>query len=306
MKLGIYGGNVRRGKGLDSLVDEIADMEQRGFNSYWIPQVGTFDALTAIALAGSKTSTIEMGTAVVPSYPRHPNALAQQAATVNAVTGGRLVLGVGPSHAPGIEALGLKDDRPARHMREYVSILKALGDEGSVDFDGEMYQMRAGFAVPEAQPFPVVISALAPLMLKAAGEVADGTVTWMVGRNTIANSTSPRIRKAAADAGRPEPRIVSAVPLCVHDDADQARARSVQIFQHYGALPNYRRQLDAEGIDQAGEIAVVGNEDQVAEQLQGFFDAGATEVIASVFPAGDDGRASFARTYDLLSKLAAA
>ena len=281
-------------------------MEEQGFASYWSPQVGTFDALTMLALAGQATSQIELGTAVVPSYPRHPSALAQQAATVNALCGGRLVLGVGPSHRPGIEALGLAYDRPARHMREYVTILKELGAEGRVDFEGEMYRVKTGFACPEASPLTVVVSALAPLMLKAAGEVADGTVTWMVGPRTIADSTAPRITKAAAAAGRAAPRVVVGLPVCVHDDKAQATARAVQIFQGYGMLPNYRRQLDAEGIDQAGEIAVVGNEDDVTAQLQAFFDAGATEVIASVYPAGDDSRGSFARTTELLKALAAA
>ncbi|MEC9252231.1 MAG: TIGR03564 family F420-dependent LLM class oxidoreductase [Pseudomonadota bacterium] len=306
MKLGIYGGNVRRGQPLSSLVDEIVQIEEQGFSSYWCPQVGTFDALTMIALAGPQTSTIELGTAVVPSYPRHPSALAQQAATVNALTNGRLILGVGPSHAPSIEALGLEYSRPARHMREYVSILKALGDEGRVEFDGEMYKMKTGFACPEASPFPVVMSALAPLMLKAAGEVADGTVTWMVGNKTIRDHTVPIITKAASDSGRATPRVIVGVPVCVHDDHEQAIARSVQIFQGYGHLPNYRRQLDAEGIDQAGEIAVVGSESEVEARLREFFDAGATEVIASVYPAGDDGRASFTRTNECLRSLLAA
>jgi len=306
MKLGIYGGNVRRGQPLSSLVDEIVQMEEQGFSSYWCPQVGTFDALTMIALAGPQTSTIELGTAVVPTYPRHPSALAQQAATVNALTDGRLILGVGPSHAPSIESLGLEYSRPARHMREYVSILKALGDEGRVEFDGEMYKMKTGFACPEASPFPVVMSALAPLMLKAAGEVADGTVTWMVGNKTIRDHTVPIINKAASDSGRTTPRVIVGVPVCVHDDHEQAIARSVQIFQGYGHLPNYRRQLDAEGIEQAGEIAVVGNESEVEARLREFFDAGATEVIASVYPAGDDGRASFTRTNECLRSLLAA
>ena len=303
MKIGLYGGNVRRGAPLTSLVDEIVRFEAAGFASYWTPQVPTFDALTVLALAGQQTSRIELGTAVVPSYPRHPNALAQQAATANALAGGRLVLGVGPSHAPGIEALGLSYDRPALHMREYVTILRALASEGQVDFEGEMYRMKTGFACPDASPFPIVISALAPLMLKAAGEVADGTVTWMVGRETIAGSTAPRIRAAAEAAGRPEPRVVVGLPVCVHDDHGQAIARAVGIFKGYGMLPNYRRQLDAEGLGEAGEIAVVGNEDEVTSQLQAFFDAGATEVIASVYPAGDDSRGSFARTHALLEGL---
>lgn len=307
MKIGIYGGNVRRGAALTSVVDDIVQMEEQGFNSYWVPQVGTYDALTLIALAGQQTSRIEMGTAVVPSYPRHPNVLAQQAATVNALTGGRLILGVGPSHKPGIEAgLGLKYDRPALHMREYVTILKSLADEGKVDFEGEMYRIKTGFACPDASSFPVLMSALGPLMLKAAGEVADGTVTWMVGQRTIAANTAPRIKQAAADAGRPEPRVVVALPVCVHDKPEEATARAVQIFQGYSQLPNYRRQLDAEGLEQAGEIAIVGSETEVEEQLRGYFDAGATEVIASVYPAGDDSRGSFQRTFELLQGLAAA
>jgi len=246
-----------------------------------------------LALAGQRTSTIELGTAVVPSYPRHPATLAQQAATTSALTGGRLVLGVGPSHKPGIEGgYGLKYDRPALHMREYVTIIKALATEGRVDFHGKMYQVRSGFMVPESKPFAVVMSALAPLMLKAAGEVADGTVTWMVGPKTIASNTSPKIRKAAADAGRPEPRIVVGVPVCVHDNRDEAIARAVQIFGGYSRLPNYRRQLDAEGISEAGEIAVVGSEQDVEAQLKAYMDAGGTEIIATVFPAGDSGSAA--------------
>ena len=303
MKIGIYGGNVRRNAPLTSLVDEVARFEDAGFHSYWMPQVGTFDALTMIGLAGQRTSSIEFGTAVIPTYPRHPNALAQQAATVNALTGGRLVLGIGPSHAPGIEALGLQYQSPARHMREYVTILRSLTEEGTVDFEGSMYRIRAGFSCPDATPFPIVISALAPLMLKTAGEVADGTVTWMVGKNTIANHTVPRIREAAAGAGRPAPRIIVGLPVCVHDDREQATARAQQIFARYGNLPNYRRQLDAEGLEQAGDIAVVGNEDRVTETLAAYFDAGATDVIASVYPSGDDSRASFARTHALLRRL---
>ena len=303
MKIGIYGGNVRRNAALTSLIDEIARFEDAGFGGYWMPQTGTFDALTMIGLAGQRTSTIELGTAVVPTYPRHPNALAQQAATVNALTGGRLVLGIGPSHAPGIEALGLRYRSPAQHIREYVTILKSLTTEGKVDFAGSMYRMRSGFACPDAQPFPIIVSALAPLMLKAAGEVADGTVTWMVGRKTLANDTAPRIKQAAAAADRPAPRIIVGLPVCVHDDREQATARAVQIFGGYGNLPNYRRQLDAEGLEQAGEIAVVGNEDQVTDTLAAYFDAGATDVIASVYPSGDDSRGSFARTHALLRRL---
>lgn len=305
MKIGIFGGNVRRGQGLLDVVDDVVQAEHAGFESYWFPQVGTYDALTLIALAGQRAEKIRFGTAVVPTYPRHPSALAQQAATVNALTGGRLTLGIGPSHQVGIEAgLGLTYERPALHTREYVTVLKALTSEGKVDFQGEIFRIRTGFAVPGAEPFPIVVSALAPLMLKAAGEVADGTVTWMVGCNTIANHTAPRIRRAAQAAGRPAPRVVVGLPVCVHDDREEATERAVRAFQGYGMLPNYRRQLDAEGLKDAGEIAVVGPESQVADQLAAYFEAGATEIIASVYTAGPDGRASAERTTALLAELA--
>jgi F420-dependent oxidoreductase-like protein len=306
MKIGVYGGNVRRGEALTSLVHEVSQMEERGFASYWFSQVDTYDALTVIALAGQQTATIELGVGVVPTYPRHPYALAQQAATANVLAGGRLTLGVGPSHRTGIEDnLGLRYTSPAWHTREYATILKKLASEGQVKFDGEHFAINAALSVPEAQPFDVVISALAPLMLKTAGEVADGTVTWMVGRNTIRSHTVPRITEAARNAGRDTPpRIIVGLPVCVHDDTQEAVERSLQMFKGYEQLPNYRRQLDAEGLNQAGKIAVVGNEQQVTEQLRGFLDAGATEVIASVFPAGNDRRGSFQRTYELLQGLA--
>jgi 5,10-methylenetetrahydromethanopterin reductase len=304
MKIGLFGGNIRRGQGLGDVVEDVVQAEKAGFASYWFPQVGTYDSLTLIALAGQRTERIAFGTAVVPSYPRHPSALAQQAATVNALTGGRLTLGVGPSHDMAIRALGLAYERPARHMREYVTVLKALTTEGRVDFQGEMYKVRTGFMIPGAEPFPIVISALAPLMLKAAGEVADGTVTWMVGHNTIANHTVPRIKRAAEAAGRPEPRVIVGLPVCVHDDPAEATAQAVKAFQGYSGLPNYRRQLDAEGLAEAGEIAVTGPENAVTDALAAYFDAGATEIIASVYTAGENRAGSAERTLGLLAELA--
>lgn len=306
MKIGIYGGNVRRGSGILQVVDDAVAAEAAGFASYWFPQVGTFDALTVIAVAGQQTRRIEFGTAVVPTFPRHPNALAQQAATANAFAGGRLVLGVGPSHKPSVERLGLRYERIARHVREYVTVLQALAGSGQVDFHGDIYNITTGFQVPGATPFPIVVSALAPLMLKAAGEVADGTVTWMVGPRTLEESVAPRINAAAKAAGRPAPRVVVALPVAVCDDVDQARNRAVQTFRGYGQLPNYRRQLDHEGLKEAGEIAIVGNEKVVETRIRALFAGGATEVVASVLPVGDDARASVARTTELLRGLAAA
>jgi 5,10-methylenetetrahydromethanopterin reductase len=302
MRLGMFIGASGAPWDVFGQVEEVVRAEQDGYDSFWFSQIGGLDALTVIAMAGPKTSTIEIGTAVVPTYTRHPNVMAQQALTANAATGGRLVLGIGPSHRPVIERLGLSYDHTARHMREYVTIVRALVTQGKVDFEGRMYRLAARLQVPGARPFPVLISALAPAMLKIAGEVADGTVTWMAGRKAVEKQVSPMVRAAAREAGRPEPRVVVALPVAVCDDEADGRKRAAQTFQVYGNLVNYRRILDVEG-GGPGDVAVCGTEASVERQIRGFADAGATDFVCSVFPASDDTQASLDRTRSYLNSL---
>ena len=125
----------------------------------------------------------------------------------------------------------------------------------------------------------------------------------MVSQKTIRNHTVPEITKAAEDADRDAPRIAVGLPVCVHDDKEQAIARANEVYSIYGQLPTYRRQLDAQGVEHPGDIAVVGNEGEVEAQLETFFDAGATEIVASIYPAGDDSRGSFARSTECLRSL---
>ena len=240
---------------------------------------------------------------MVPTYTRHPNVLAQQAATVNQASGGRLILGIGPSHRPVIEGLGLAYDRPALHVREYVEILRALSTEGQVQYEGEYYRLSAGIGLAEAQPYPILISALAPLMLRAAGEVADGTVTWMAGVTALRQHVVPKITEAAANAGRPAPRIVAGVPLAVVDDASRARTAADETFEIYGRLENYRRVLDRGEASGPSAVAVVGTETEVADQLATYAAAGVTDLSAVAFPVGDNPAASVERTTELLQGL---
>jgi alkanesulfonate monooxygenase SsuD/methylene tetrahydromethanopterin reductase-like flavin-dependent oxidoreductase (luciferase family) len=179
MRIGLFAGAVPSGDTLAQQVDELIEAERRGFEGVFLAQVAGADVLTMLALAGPETERIELGTGVVPTYTRHPNVLAQQAITVNAATAGRLALGIGPSHRPGVERLGLEYDRPALHIREYVQLVRALSTEGRVAFEGDYYHLTTAINLAGAQPFPILISALAPLMLRVAGEVADGTITWM-------------------------------------------------------------------------------------------------------------------------------
>ncbi len=304
MKIGILGKNARQGASLASLVDEVVGYEAQGFTSYWMQQASTFDALTMMGLIGHSTSKIELGIATIPTYPRHPGAMLHQASTVNVLAGGRLVLGIGPTAEPEYETLGSNYDESVRHIRDYLGIVAQSGkpdDAGLEDDDKANADSESDF--PEPQPHKVVVSALTPEMRRAAGHVADGVVTWMVSQKAIRNHTAPEVTKAAEDADRDAPRIAVGLPVCVHDDKEQAVARANEVYDIYGELPTYRRQLDAQGVSDPGDIAVVGNESEVKAQMETFFDAGATEIVASIYPAGDDSRGSFARSIDCLRNL---
>lgn len=287
-------------------VDEAVRAEAEGFDSVWFPQLPTFgyDALTVIALAGSQTNRIELGTAVIPTFPTHPLTMAKQALTAQVACGGRLTLGLGLSHKPMIEdVMGLSYERPALHMREYLTVTKSLIDDGWVDFQGQDFQVRAELSVNESSPVPIVIAALAPRMLRMAGEIVDGTATWMAGVKTVGEHIVPRIQSAALSAGRPQPRVVVGLPVAVTDDPQSAREAAARVFERYGQLTNYRRLLDIEGVEGPSEVTVVGNEAQVEQQLRAFASAGATEFIASVLPVGENEQESIARTRSLLGSL---
>jgi F420-dependent oxidoreductase-like protein len=223
---------------------------------------------------------------------------------VQAATGNRFTLGVGPSHQVVIETLwGMSYDRPARHVKEYLNVLLPLVRDGRVGYKGELYAVNGALAVKDAAPLPVIISALAPAMLKLAGAVADGTVTWMTGPKTIESHVAPSVMAAAKDAGRPAPRIVVGLPIAVTDDVMAARATAASAFAMYGGLPNYKRMLDKEGAAGPADVAVVGDEAAVERQIRDIASAGATDFLAAIFPGGGDAAASMARTRALLKSL---
>lgn len=294
-------GPMLGGGSVESQVQQIVAAEDDGFDNVWLGQVFGVDAMTVIAVAGSRTSRIEIGTSVVPTYPRHPFIMAQQALTVQAAAGGRFALGVGLSHKPVIEGMwGLSYDKPAQHMKEYLSVLLPLVRDGRVDVRGDLYRTTGALRIDDAKPLPVLIAALAPRMLRIAGEMTDGTITWMTGVKTIETHVVPAVTTAASEAGRPEPRVVVALPICVTDDAAMAREAAAKIFQMYGQLPNYRRMLDREGAGGPADVAIVGTESQVEEQIRSVAAAGATDFIAPIFPSGADAAQSLSRTRALL------
>lgn len=301
MRIGIFGGDPASQQDLDRLTHAMERAEQQGFPSFWLPQIFGFDTLTALAAVAPRVPRIAIGTAVVPTYPRHPIMLASQALTVQAASGGRLTLGIGLSHQIVIESMfGLSFERPGRHMREYLAALLPMLHTGAVDVTGETVSAHAAIRIDHAPPPDVVVAALGPRMLRLAGTVADGTITWMTGPATLAEHTVPSISKAASDAGRPAPRVVVGLPVCVTDDPAGARERGATLFQVYGSLPSYRAMLDREGAAGPADIAIVGDEDQVRAGIERVRDAGATDFVASEFGADATERA---RTRDLLRSM---
>lgn len=301
MKISIFFGGTQDVQGQ---VNAVLEAEEEGFDGIWFGQIFGPDALTVLALAGEKTKRIELGTSVVPTYPRHPVVMAQQALTTQAASGGRFTLGLGLSHHTVVESMwGLSYERPAVHMREYLSVVLPLLEEGRVSFRGEFFRVNASLQVPVPKPPPVLIAALAPAMLKLAGERTGGTITWMVGRRTLETHIVPRITKAAEAAGRPPPRVVVGLPIAVVDDVQAAREKAARSFQVYGTLPNYQRVLEKEGASGPADVAIVGDEGQVEQQLRDLASAGATDFLAGMFPVGDDAAASLARTRSLLKSL---
>ena len=305
MRIGLFVGALELMRNVAERLDRISDAEADGFDSYWLPQHFGADMLTIIAMAGMQTHRIELGTAVVPTYPRHPVSLAQQALTAQVATGGRLTLGIGVSHRSTIEDwLGLSYTHPARHIEEYLSVLRPLLYESGVDFHGREFQVAGELQIPDADMVvcPVVMAALGPRMLEIAGRLADGTVTWMTGPTTLREHVVPRIREAAAAAGNPPPRVCVGMPIAVTDNTERARARADRLFQHYAILPSYRAMLEREGAESPGDIAIVGDEAAVEDQLRQLAETGATDLLATIFPV-DGSQTSQTRTRAFLQNL---
>jgi 5,10-methylenetetrahydromethanopterin reductase len=306
MQIGIFIGDA---SGLRTSVDELLanarDAEARGFATGWVPHIPwSLDAMTALALAATVTDRIELGTAVVPTFPRHPMSLAQDALTVQAVSGGRLALGIGPSHPVVIESMyGLSYEKPAAHTAEYVEVLQKCFTSNLVDHDGERYSVHAMLEVPGGTPPQLLVAALAPRMLELTGRLADGTITYWADEKAVGDHVVPRITKAAADAGKPAPRVVAGLPVAVVDDVDTARERGAKLFSTYEAIPTYQRILGRGDSGSPVDVAVIGTEKQVAARLQAFIDAGATEICATVLGLGGDREKSHTATLDLLASL---
>jgi 5,10-methylenetetrahydromethanopterin reductase len=294
MRLGVMIGAERgdMAKKVAKLVKDIEWAESAGMDTAWMPQVpNDFDCLTMVALMAAHTTTIELGTAVVPLQAQHPVALARQALSVHAVAAGRLALGVGPSHHWIIQdMLGLPYEKPAGYTRDYLEVLNAaLTGPGPVDVENDSFTVHNPTVLGAESPLPVLVSALGPVMLKIAGERADGTVLWMADEKAIGDHIAPRINKAAAEAGRPAPRIVAGIPvcLCANSEIDAAKDRANRILSEAETSPNYQKLLDRGDARSVGDLCAAGDSDQILRQFQRFADAGVTDLSVRLLPIGD-------------------
>jgi 5,10-methylenetetrahydromethanopterin reductase len=296
------GGLINTDQSIDGVIAEVQRFADLGLASAWGSQIFAHDILTLLALVGSRVPDIELGTAVVPVHPRHPAMLAQQAATVQEAVGGRLALGIGLSHQVVVESMwGYSYDKPAAYMREYLSVLVPMLKGEAVNFHGQKLTAISGGPLSRfTQPTPVYVAALGPVMLKMAGELAEGTVTWMAGTQTIATHIAPKIKEAASAVGRPAPRIVVGLPVCVTSDRAKAKERIDGELAIYPNLPSYRAMLDLEGANSASDVAFVGTAEEVTASIDRLADAGATDFTAAVVGDQQELEASWA----LLSTLA--
>lgn len=315
MRVGVMIGPERgdSSKKVGRMIDDVLWAEEAGLDAAWIPQVPTdFDALIAVSLMGARTRRIELGTAVVPLQLQHPVALARQALSAQAAAGGRLTLGLGPSHHWIIkDMLGLPYEKPAAYTRDYLDVLDvALRGPGDVDVENDTFTVHNPLGIGPIARMPVMLAALGPVMLKIAGERADGTVLWMADERAVSDHVAPRITKAAQEAGRPAPRIVAGVPVCLckPSEVDAARERANRILGEAEISPNYQRLLDYGDAKDVGDLCAAGDEEAIAARFRRFRDAGVTDLSVRLLPIGE-GReqlvASKRRTREVLAGIAA-
>jgi F420-dependent oxidoreductase-like protein len=265
---------------VEATIERASRLAERGFTNFWSSQIFGPDTLTVLALVGHELRELNLGTAVVPIQTRHATMLAAQARTVQDAIGARLSLGVGLSHQMVVEDMwGLSFERPASYMREYLEVLAPMLRGEAVNFQGERVKVvTIGPLGPKDVDTPsLLVAALGSRMLQIAGTVADGTLLWMTGRQTIASHVTPTIREAASAANRGEPRIVCSLPIAVTNDPEGARERINNDYALYATLPSYAAMLEKEGESEPAGVSLIGSKEHVLDQLHELANAGVTE-----------------------------
>jgi F420-dependent oxidoreductase-like protein len=269
-------------------VDDAVAQAKRAFaagvRQVWLGQLFDVDSLALSALIGAAVPGLGVGTNAIPINPRHPLLVASLAQTAQAAAHGKFSLGLAlGGHEYERQAFGVSQTNIVQRLREHLTVLRAVLDEGSVDFHGSEISAapEQSVRVPGGTPIPVYVAAMGPKALEVAGELSDGTLPFLAGPRTIAEFLEPTIAKAAADAGRPKPRIITSVPVLVSDDADAARAEAAERLAFYETIPSYQRVIAREEVASAADLAAVGTPEAVARKLSSYRDAGATDLVLS-------------------------
>ncbi|MFJ9038404.1 TIGR03564 family F420-dependent LLM class oxidoreductase [Streptomyces sp. NPDC102406] len=291
---------------IDDAVRQAREARASGLTSLWFGQTLGHDSPMLAALVGSAVPDIHVGTSAIPVFGRHPLFVASQARTAQAATGGRYHLGLALGTRLITEgALGLPFERPVARLREFLTATRQLLLSGEADFEGELVTARTPLParVPGAEPpVPLLVAAMGPQALRVSGRLADGILPYLAGPRALEEHIVPEVTRAAAEAGRPAPRIVAFVPGVVTRDAEALRPILHEQLSFYAQIPSYARVVELSGHRHPAELAVVGDEKDLADAVRRYRDAGATEVV--VGSTGADGDASRLRTWEVLGELA--
>src|SRR5229473_6558862 len=282
------------GDKVNDVLAAIERAEQLGIQAAWMTTGGArLDSITTFAAAALRTQHIFLGTSIVPTFPRHPLVVAQQTQVVAQLAPGRFRLGLGPSHRPTMQAMGIHLTSPLGHLREYLRICKALLQQGRVDFDGTYY--KAHDAIAQPLDVPVMASALQRDSFALCGEEADGAISWVCPGPYLRDVALPAMRVGAERVGRPVPPLIAHAPVCVHDQAAEVYAAVREQIMN-PRLPFYQHMFIAAGFPEAKNGAwsdgmidatvLWGNEARVTERLHELLAWGATEILVTPVPAG--------------------
>jgi F420-dependent oxidoreductase-like protein len=281
---------ISTGRSLEDALERVKLAESLGYEAVYVTHVAGRESLTVLTVYAQATERIRIGTGVVPIYTRTPATMAQTAATIDEIAGGRLNLGLGVSHRPVVEGWhGQTIDRPVAEMREYVGIVRAIL-RGENPPQGEKWQTGFHLAGIDTRPeLPIYIAALSPAMLRLAGEVADGVVLWLCNPRYIADVVVPEVTAGRERAGRSAASfdVVAAVPGAQTDDPAAAWGAMRKDLIPYFGLPFYRAMIERSGFGAdieaydaaAGDFAAMqaAISDEFLEQLTAVGDAGTVQ-----------------------------
>lgn len=288
---------------VDDAISQARQAYDVGVRQIWLAQQFDHDAIGLAGLIGAAVPGLGVGTSVVPLNPRHPLVVASQAQTAQAAAHGNFSLGLGlGAHKPEQDAFGTQWPNTIGRLREHLQVLRSIFDDGAVDFHGDEFTASPEWPVSirGGTPIPVYVAAMGPQALQVTGELADGTLPFLAGPRTIGEFIVPTITKAAADAGRPAPKIIAMVPALVTDDVEGGRALAAQTLAFYGTIPSYQKVIDREGLDSIADLAAVGDAETVRKHLLQYLDAGATDVALSPL---DHSQPALSRAWEVTASL---